>query len=97
MLKHTPKEHHDRLSLQLALTELETLTHRLNESKRESETHNDAKHFMSNIMGRHSVKFDAERFQVRRDNLYQVVGPKFSPDNYQQIYSEWLKIASLMR
>ena len=42
-------------------------------------------------MGRHSVKFDAERFQVRRDNLYQAVGPKFSPDNYQQIYSEWLK------
>ena len=73
LLKHTAKDHHDRLSLQLALTELETLTHRLNESKRESETRNEAKHFTNHLMGRHSVKSDAERFQVRRDNLYQVV------------------------
>ncbi|XP_054857417.1 rho guanine nucleotide exchange factor 10-like protein isoform X2 [Eublepharis macularius] len=34
MLKNTPKGHPDRLSLQLALTELETLAERLNEQKR---------------------------------------------------------------
>uniref|UniRef100_A0A8D2JIZ4 Rho guanine nucleotide exchange factor 10 like n=1 Tax=Varanus komodoensis TaxID=61221 RepID=A0A8D2JIZ4_VARKO len=34
MLKNTPKGHADRLSLQLALTELETLAERLNEQKR---------------------------------------------------------------
>uniref|UniRef100_A0A452ILH8 DH domain-containing protein n=1 Tax=Gopherus agassizii TaxID=38772 RepID=A0A452ILH8_9SAUR len=34
MLKNTPKGHLDRLSLQLALTELETLAEKLNEQKR---------------------------------------------------------------
>ncbi|KFO19155.1 Rho guanine nucleotide exchange factor 10-like protein [Fukomys damarensis] len=34
MLKNTPRGHPDRLSLQLALTELETLAERLNEQKR---------------------------------------------------------------
>ncbi|KAM9299190.1 rho guanine nucleotide exchange factor 10-like protein [Gastrophryne carolinensis] len=34
MLKHTPRGHPDRLSLQLALTELETLAEKLNEQKR---------------------------------------------------------------
>nr|XP_056721573.1 rho guanine nucleotide exchange factor 10-like protein isoform X1 [Euleptes europaea] len=34
MLKNTPKGHPDRLSLQLALTELETLAEKLNEQKR---------------------------------------------------------------
>ncbi|XP_010874041.2 rho guanine nucleotide exchange factor 10-like protein isoform X4 [Esox lucius] len=34
MLKNTPRDHPDRLSLQLALTELETLAERLNEQKR---------------------------------------------------------------
>ncbi|XP_066493950.1 rho guanine nucleotide exchange factor 10-like protein isoform X11 [Tiliqua scincoides] len=34
MLKNTPKGHKDRLSLQLALTELETLAEKLNEQKR---------------------------------------------------------------
>ncbi|XP_035514815.1 rho guanine nucleotide exchange factor 10-like protein [Morone saxatilis] len=34
MLKNTPKSHTDRLPLQLALTELETLAEKLNEQKR---------------------------------------------------------------
>lgn len=34
MLKNTPKGHVDRLPLQLALTELETLAEKLNEQKR---------------------------------------------------------------
>lgn len=34
MLKNTPKSHTDRLPLQLALTELETLAKKLNEQKR---------------------------------------------------------------
>ncbi|XP_073512259.1 rho guanine nucleotide exchange factor 10-like protein isoform X1 [Phyllobates terribilis] len=34
MLKNTPRGHQDRLSLQLALTELETLAEKLNEQKR---------------------------------------------------------------
>lgn len=34
MLKNTPRSHQDRLPLQLALTELETLAEKLNEEKR---------------------------------------------------------------
>lgn len=34
MLKNTPRSHTDRLPLQLALTELETLAEKLNEQKR---------------------------------------------------------------
>ena len=34
MLKNTPRSHIDRLPLQLALTELETLAEKLNEQKR---------------------------------------------------------------
>lgn len=34
MLRNTPRHHGDRLPLQLALTELETLAEKLNEQKR---------------------------------------------------------------
>lgn len=37
MLKSTPSGHQDRLPLQLALTELETLAEKLNEQKRLAE------------------------------------------------------------
>ncbi|XP_025078987.1 rho guanine nucleotide exchange factor 10-like protein isoform X1 [Pomacea canaliculata] len=37
LIKCTPQSHHDRQALQLALTELENVTHRLNERKRLSE------------------------------------------------------------
>ncbi|XP_062618694.1 rho guanine nucleotide exchange factor 10-like isoform X2 [Saccostrea cucullata] len=37
LLKYTPHHHHDRSSLQTALTDLENVTHILNERKRESE------------------------------------------------------------
>ncbi len=72
-MKHTARDHHDRLPLQLALTELETLTHRLNESKRESEDQSEAKHFVHCLIGRHSLKTEADRYLVRRENLYQLV------------------------
>lgn len=37
MLKNTPVGHADRLPLQMALTELETLAEKLNEKKREAD------------------------------------------------------------
>ena len=37
MLKNTPRAHPDRLPLQMALTELETLAEKLNEQKRLAE------------------------------------------------------------
>lgn len=60
LLKQTPPEHADRLSLQLALSELESLTHKLNETKRESENRHDVKKVSVCVIKKtfkHSAKF----------------------------------------
>lgn len=44
MLKNTPVGHADRLPLQMALTELETLAERLNEKKREADQRCEIRH-----------------------------------------------------
>lgn len=44
MLKNTPVGHADRLPLQMALTELETLAEKLNEKKREADQRYEIRH-----------------------------------------------------
>lgn len=44
MLKNTPVGHPDRLPLQMALTELETLAEKLNEKKREADQRCEIRH-----------------------------------------------------
>ena len=44
MLKNTPVGHSDRLPLQMALTELETLAEKLNEKKREADQRCEIRH-----------------------------------------------------
>lgn len=44
MLKNTPVGHADRLPLQMALTELETLAEKLNEKKREADQRCEIRH-----------------------------------------------------
>ncbi len=44
MLKNTPVGHPDRLPLQMALTELETLAEKLNERKREADQRCEIRH-----------------------------------------------------
>lgn len=44
MLKNTPAGHSDRLPLQMALTELETLAEKLNERKREADQRCEIRH-----------------------------------------------------
>lgn len=44
MLKNTPVSHADRLPLQMALTELETLAEKLNEKKREADQRCEIRH-----------------------------------------------------
>jgi Rho guanine nucleotide exchange factor 10 len=51
LLKYTPHGHHDRLSLQLALTQLESLADLLNERKRESEQLMAFRETMRNLHG----------------------------------------------
>ncbi|XP_066295939.1 rho guanine nucleotide exchange factor 10-like isoform X5 [Branchiostoma lanceolatum] len=72
MLKNTPKGHPDRLSLQLALTQLETLAEKLNEHKRETETKYEVKQISRNM----NVKFATKtptgaRYMIRQDDMVQ--------------------------
>jgi len=73
LLKLTPKDHQDRLALQIALTELDTLTNRLNETKRESENRLEVKRLLENVK-RHSVKIDPQMTcLIRHDDMIQIV------------------------
>jgi len=70
----TPKDHQDRLQLQIALTELDTLTHRLNDTKRDSENRLEAKRLLSVIGSRPSFKVDHQDvYMVRHDDVIEVV------------------------
>lgn len=70
----TPKEHRDRLQLQIALTELDTLTHRLNDTKRDSDNRLEAKRLLSMIGSRTSLKVDhRDVHMVRQDDVIEVV------------------------
>lgn len=49
LLKYTPQGHHDRMSLQMALSQLELLAELLNESKREAEQYQAFKEMLDHI------------------------------------------------
>ncbi|KAI4460429.1 rho guanine nucleotide exchange factor [Holotrichia oblita] len=74
LLKHTPQGHHDRMSLQLALTQLESLAEMLNERKREAEQFQAFKEMLRNISGKFSARplTDANRYLLREDNVTQL-------------------------
>ena len=73
-MKLTPKDHADRLQLQIALTELDTLTHRLNETKRESENRLEARRLLAQMGTRQSLRVEQQDvFMVRHDDIVQVV------------------------
>uniref|UniRef100_A0A8D0HLU5 Rho guanine nucleotide exchange factor 10-like protein n=1 Tax=Sphenodon punctatus TaxID=8508 RepID=A0A8D0HLU5_SPHPU len=55
MLKNTPKGHPDRLSLQLALTELETLAEKLNEQKRVADQMAEIQQLTKSVSDRSSL------------------------------------------
>ncbi|XP_074074383.1 rho guanine nucleotide exchange factor 10-like protein isoform X1 [Macrotis lagotis] len=55
MLKNTPKGHPDRLSLQLALTELETLAEKLNEQKRLADQLTEIQQLTKSVSDRSSL------------------------------------------
>jgi len=70
----TPKDHGDRLQLQIALTELDTLTHQLNDTLRDSENRLEAKRLLSQIGARHSFKVDQRDVSmIRHDDIIEVV------------------------
>ncbi|XP_018009908.1 uncharacterized protein LOC108667398 isoform X2 [Hyalella azteca] len=79
LLKHTPKGHHDRMSLQLALTQLESLAETLNELKRESEQHQAFKATLKQINSKFALRSISEgnRCLIRQDDLTKL---EFGPN-----------------
>ncbi|UXI15879.1 hypothetical protein NH340_JMT01822 [Sarcoptes scabiei] len=71
LLKHTPPDHHDRMSLQLALTQLESLADRLNERKRDAERHFAVKQLLKDYLSS-STTNSSNRFLLRQDDIYQL-------------------------
>ncbi|XP_020300561.1 rho guanine nucleotide exchange factor 10 isoform X2 [Pseudomyrmex gracilis] len=74
LLKHTPQGHHDRMSLQLALTQLESLAEMLNERKRETEQFQAFKEMLRHVSGKlsHRPLSSASRYLIREDNVTQL-------------------------
>ncbi|CAG0886934.1 unnamed protein product [Darwinula stevensoni] len=74
LLKHTPHGHHDRLSLQLALTQLESLAELLNERKREAEQFLAFRETLRHLNSKFSLRSiaDGNRFLLREDNMTQL-------------------------
>ncbi|KAL0127438.1 hypothetical protein PUN28_005618 [Cardiocondyla obscurior] len=74
LLKHTPQGHHDRMSLQLALTQLESLAEMLNERKREAEQFQAFKEMLRHVSGKlsHRPLSSTSRYLIREDNVTQL-------------------------
>lgn len=75
LLKDTPQGHHDRMSLQLALTQLESLAEMLNERKREAEQSQAFRETLARIGGVLNARSlsDGNRYLIREDDVTQLV------------------------
>ncbi|XP_078337280.1 uncharacterized protein LOC111137059 isoform X3 [Crassostrea virginica] len=84
LLKYTPHHHHDRSSLQTALTDLENVTHILNERKRESEELFQAKKLQKAL----NCKFPGEREArlVRQDEMNEMGQDRGMPTKVRKLY-----------
>ncbi|XP_034471687.1 rho guanine nucleotide exchange factor 10-like protein [Drosophila innubila] len=78
LLKYTPQGHHDRMSLQLALSQLELLAELLNENKREAEQYQAFKEMLGHISGTFNTRSlnnssdssgNRARYLLREDNV----------------------------
>lgn len=76
MLKNTPVGHQDRLSLQLALTELETLAEKLNEQKRLAEQLAEIQQLARSIGDRNLSKVRDHRTTNTHGTLQSITNPK---------------------
>ncbi|XP_069741305.1 rho guanine nucleotide exchange factor 10 isoform X2 [Narcine bancroftii] len=75
MLRNTPKGHADRLPLQMALTELETLAEKLNEQKREADQCCEMKQIAKAMNERYLNKLlhSGNRYLIRSDDMVETV------------------------
>ncbi|XP_039297113.1 rho guanine nucleotide exchange factor 10-like [Nilaparvata lugens] len=74
LLHHTGHGHPDRMSLQLALTQLESLAELLNERKREAEQSQAFKEMLRAISGKLAARpiADNNRYLLRQDDVVQM-------------------------
>lgn len=84
LLKHTPKDHHDRMSLQLALTQLESLAAMLNERKVHTKLLSYCKSVTKSPLFNSEINnFDlklqreSEQYQAFRETIKSIGGGKF--------------------
>ncbi|XP_068195753.1 rho guanine nucleotide exchange factor 10 isoform X2 [Antennarius striatus] len=75
MLKNTPVGHADRLPLQMALTELETLAEKLNEKKREADQRCEIRHIAKAMNESYLNKLlsNGSRYLIRSDDMVETV------------------------
>ncbi|XP_032876564.1 rho guanine nucleotide exchange factor 10 isoform X2 [Amblyraja radiata] len=75
MLRNTPRGHPDRLPLQMALTELETLAEKLNEQKREADQRCEMKQIAKAMNERYLNKLlrSGNRYLIRSDDMMETV------------------------
>uniref|UniRef100_A0A673WJR7 Rho guanine nucleotide exchange factor 10 n=1 Tax=Salmo trutta TaxID=8032 RepID=A0A673WJR7_SALTR len=75
MLKNTPVGHSDRLHLQMALTELETLAEKLNEKKRDADQRCEIRHIAKAMNERYLNKLlsNDSRYLIRSDDMVETV------------------------
>ncbi|XP_025020526.1 rho guanine nucleotide exchange factor 10 isoform X2 [Python bivittatus] len=75
MLKNTTKGHPDRLPLQMALTELETLAEKLNERKRDADQRCEIKQIAKAMNERYLNKLlsSGNRYLIRSDDMLETV------------------------
>ncbi|KAJ6665917.1 hypothetical protein lerEdw1_001389 [Lerista edwardsae] len=75
MLKNTTKGHPDRLPLQMALTELETLAEKLNERKRDADQRCEIKQIAKAMNERYLNKLlsNGNRYLIRTDDMLETV------------------------
>ncbi|XP_019725815.1 rho guanine nucleotide exchange factor 10 [Hippocampus comes] len=75
MLRNTPVGHADRLPLQMALTELETLAEKLNEKKREADQRCEIRHIAKAVNERYLNKLlsNGSRYLIRSDDMVETV------------------------
>ncbi|VTJ79643.1 Hypothetical predicted protein [Marmota monax] len=75
MLKNTPKGHPDRLPLQMALTELETLAEKLNERKRDADQRCEVRQIAKAVNERHldQLLSSGSRYLIRSDDVIETV------------------------
>uniref|UniRef100_I3N6W8 Rho guanine nucleotide exchange factor 10 n=1 Tax=Ictidomys tridecemlineatus TaxID=43179 RepID=I3N6W8_ICTTR len=75
MLKNTSKGHPDRLPLQMALTELETLAEKLNERKRDADQRCEIRQIAKAVNERYLDKLlsSGSRYLIRSDDVIETV------------------------